>query len=542
MAEPIRVRGLAERGITRDIEGYDLPLNAYSNGSNVRFADGKVQRSPGYRAISTGLAGRNPVSIATYQEVALSNQFFVFDDVGRVLRLGSSPTFTAEDVSPVSVVESLSDTQWTTSGLGGVLYASRETHPLMYWGPTSTQWAYAPDWAPTDRAKLVRTIGDYVVTLGLTKGAVEHPAMVKWSDLTLYGQPPASWDATSATNSAGENVLSDLGGPIIDACTLGDRLLIYGPSRCMAMVPTGDFFVFRFERTKIDGGVINRNCTVEVEGKQFVFGSRDIYVTDGNAQTTLAEGRVRRWVYSSLNMAQSRRFFVSHSPLTKEVIFHFVSGDADAWFTGATRCNRAAAFCYANDTWSLLDTPNVTGSCYGAIPVGEVTYGTATATYDGIGGSYLDIDDSHKSTLLFVGQALPGVISSPAVWGYDPIDGGSLVGPLDPVATAPSWVERTGIDLDDAGAPIASFKTFQSILPQVVIPRPLACTVTVGASEYSGAPEAWGAPVPFNPRTMTKVDFRASGRYMGFRFRMDEPADFRLSGFDVALRLNGKRP
>ena len=47
--------------------------------------------------------------------------------------------------------------------------------------------------------------------------------------------------------------------------------------------------MFTFRKLFSDDGVINQNCIVVAEGKHFVFGNSDIYVTDGNTKRSIAD-------------------------------------------------------------------------------------------------------------------------------------------------------------------------------------------------------------------------------------------------------------
>src|ERR1044072_3998833 len=46
-------RGLGSVGIIKDVPATDLPPNAWSDGLNVRFNDGAVERSPAFRLVHT---------------------------------------------------------------------------------------------------------------------------------------------------------------------------------------------------------------------------------------------------------------------------------------------------------------------------------------------------------------------------------------------------------------------------------------------------------------------------------------------------------
>ena len=90
---------------------------------------------------------------------------------------------------------------------------------------------------------------------------------------------------------------------------------------------------------------------------------------------------------SGLNNQQATVCFVQHNVNLNEIYFCYSSGDEHTAFTNSTRCNRAAAYNYRNNTWSFYDLPNVSSGA--TANVNSVnTYATATSlTYSLVGGS-----------------------------------------------------------------------------------------------------------------------------------------------------------
>lgn len=46
-----RIDNLSQIGIVDDLPNYELPDNAFSDGSNVRFTDGKVIKTKGWQSV-----------------------------------------------------------------------------------------------------------------------------------------------------------------------------------------------------------------------------------------------------------------------------------------------------------------------------------------------------------------------------------------------------------------------------------------------------------------------------------------------------------
>lgn len=540
MPQPIPIRGLSEKGIVKDAAPYDLEPNAWSSGSNVRFTRRKARRSPIYRRVATAIP--SPQWVAGYRPSTGFDQVLVCQDDGSLaLVVNGTPT----DVTPTARTTASATTPWTTCLLGDVLYANRPSHVPAGFVPAATEFDVLPDWPSDYRCAALRSFKDVLVALDITKGSTRHPSMVKWSDVTLTGQMPASWDPTDLATLSNEVEVAQLDSAWIDACTQGDRLTLYSQTQVWSMDYTGDTSdagqnLFILRQLPVNGGVISQNCVVDVDGVHYVFGTTDIYRHDGTQAASISDGAVREWVYRSLDNRLTERFFAAHLPKYTEIVFGFVSRDADAYFTSPTRCNRAAVFNYSTGTWSLLDLPNVCGVALANVDP-TLVWTDAAASWATLGGSWKDLRDGYEDHVVFGASSLTGGISDHMLLGYDPMDQGSLNFPLETTAVAPALLERTGIDLDEVGAPLRGWKNISSIIPQIWVARNLPVQIRVGSSQTPSGPVTWDPAMSFNPRTGYKVDTRTGGRYLALRVRVPQIVDFEVTGFDVEVLGGGDR-
>ncbi|MBK3776426.1 hypothetical protein GAY31_20090 [Azospirillum brasilense] len=386
------VRNLGQLGIVKDIASADLPPNAFTAGTNVRFENGKVIRAPIWRRVKD-LVGENPAFCYGVSGTGGFDRVLYATDDGRVFVYTSGMD---EDISPTDHTPIVSTEPFTASMLGEVVYFNRRSACPMAMTPGAIRFSTLPNWDASWRALSLRSYRDFMVAINVTKGATEFPQMVKWSDLALAGQVPGSWDANDNTNSAGENIIADLTAPLVDGGQLRDSFIIYSTDQTYLMQFVGGTFVMEFRKLFGDAGIINANCWVEVDGKHYVFGSKDIYVHDGTSKKSIAANRVRDFVYSTMNVRQANRCFVAHNPNLFEIYFCYVSGGPDTYFEDPTRCNKAAVYNYSNDTWTFADLPNVASITTANID-NVLTYSTADArTYHDVGGSYYDQEDSYQ--------------------------------------------------------------------------------------------------------------------------------------------------
>jgi hypothetical protein len=533
------VRGLAAKGIIRDANAYDLDLNAWSDGSNVFFNNGKAQRAPIWRTVYDAL------SLAPQFVTALRNGSGSADTVFVVNADGSSSTVIGgvkTDVTDIGHVSNVSTTAWTSTTHGQVLYLNRPDAVPRYWGPSSTRLAVLPNWDSTWRCRSMRTFQDYIIALNVTKGATLIPEMVKWSDLTLAGQVPGSWDATDATKNTGENVLGDIDSPIVDGLPLFNTFYIYSSTQTWAMEPTGNQLIFGFRRVFNDGGMIAPGCVAEVDGKHYVFGTDDIYMHDGNTKQSLVQSRNRDAVFRYLDTTLTERCFVQFVPQYRCIVFGYVSGDPTCTWQQPTGCNKAAVYDLTNDTWTFVDLPNVFGGVYASVSTQPTWTSLGSTTWTAQGGSWFDMRAGLDRHLIVVSQQQTALgITAHRLLGWDFVNKGSMTLPYVAEVNASAFLLRTGVDLDQIGADLTTYKMVRRLYPMANMFASAPIYMQFGSSLTSQGPIVWTPEAPYDPTQSYKVDFRRGGRYLAAKFTVHSIVDFELSGFDIDVTSAGRR-
>lgn len=532
------IRGLGEVGVIKDIDPFDLPPNAFSSGVNVRFANGVMQRGPVFRTVldlDTGGAfvdSLTPLTGLDYIILGQSN--------GTIRRVTG---FTSEDITPSTWTPSESPIQWTSTNLSDVYYTNREDRVPWYMPRGGTQMANIPGWGTDWRCKSLRSFNSQLIALGMTEGAYEYPTTLRWSDFALSGAPPSSW-TPSTTNSAGRTTLGEMVNPIIDGFQLRSSFIIYSRDEVWAMEPSQDNNVFNFRRLFSNAGVINKNCAVEFEGKHYVFGFDDIYVHDGVQKQSIADGRVRQYIFRTMNKRFSLRFFVVHNRALNEIMFCYVSGDENAyWPASGEGCNRAAVYNYVADTWSFADLPMSLAGSIANLNT-SLTWTQASNSWNLTGGSWLDKDDGYKRNVMFagVGVVAPNGTLTPKLHVYEPFDTGTTSAPVDTVATTRCFVRRDGIDLDEIKAELRGYKQIVSVYPEGRVRvggQPLY--FQFGSATVPDETPLLGDAMDYDGTTNYKLDYRDAGRFLSMQISYNDYRSFTLSGLDVDVVITGSR-
>lgn len=564
------IRNLGQIGVITDVNAYDLPPNAVSMANNVRFDDGKIKRSNVFRSVLNTTA-TTPVFTFTYEIPNSFDKIGIADRNGRVwfYQSGAETEVTQADWFPVSTLpfiesewtamgidfttdayavrigsetSSLSDDPYTYTYLQGIGYLNRGDRVPWYITSGASTFAKLPNWNAGWRCRSLRAFKDYLIALNVTKTGTQYPTLVKWSDIAQYNAVPASWDETLTTNSAGENTISQMKTPILDGLPMRDVFIIYSNDQIWMMEETGDSLVFRFRKLFENIGIINTNCCVEVDGRHYVFGHDDIYVHDGNSVETILDGRNWHYVFDNLNKSETDKFWVQHNPYTSEVMFAYISGDAEANFKNAAYCNRAAVFSYKNQSWSFVDLPLASRPTSANFST-SATWSSTSGSWDATGGTWYDQDEGGDDLLFMAGVAsASNGLTLPRLYGYEGSNNGVLPIGINTEATKASFVERIAVDLDDTGEELRAYKVIKSIYPQVEITAPnQTVNFKFDGVEFPGSSVTWSTQTSFSPTTGYKVDTRENGRYLAWRMDTNDYNDFEISGFDLDVVTTGRR-
>jgi len=534
------IRNLGDVGVLTDITNHNLPTNAFTMGVNVRFDDGMVSRAPVFRRVKDSLGFTPRFVFGIQPDTGFDSILMLSNDY--VLKEYANGT--VSDVSG-SITGANASTPYTGTTLADVTYVNRSDRvPVYRINGSGTNFADLTNWDSTWRAGSLRAFGDQLIALNITEGSTDYPNRVRFSNIATAGAIPDSWDASDTTKSAGFNDIVQMTTPIKDGLPLGSNFIIYSEDQVWMMEFVGGTFIMNFRKLFNDVGIINQNCAVEIEGKHYCFGTDDIYMHDGSSFQSIADERVKTFIYKGLNNSRRDVCFVKHNQLLSEIYFCYNSSDDYVAYTSSARCNRAAVFNYRKNTWSFMDLPNVSaGSVANANSVKTYTTVASDLTYANVGGSYLDQEAGYGKHVVFVGEDnSDDGISSDKLYIIDLADDGMVSLPLDTEATKPPFLERQGLDLDEAGLPLSGYKVVTRIFPQACTSNPdKEVDFTFGATDISSRLPSYGTAVTFDMDTDHKIDTRTAGRYVSYKMTVDDNKDFQFSGFDMEVTITGRR-
>jgi hypothetical protein len=366
MLLPIKECG---KGVNKDLLPSELAPGFWSDALNVEFSDGFARQRKGVQAVYTTPTAV-PYFLLTYNTAtarflvqASTTSVFVDDGSTRTDITGPALTGGRDD-------------RWTGGDLNGVLILNNGVDAPMYWnGDTATNLASLPAWPAGYTADWCRVFKNYVVFGGLTKAGVKYPTLVLWGDSADPGSVPTTY-TSAATNDAGEDPVEAI-GPLIDALQLGDVLVLYGQEGRTAMQYIGGSDVFRFPRLPGKDGLRFRACVAQTPKGHVFLSNGDVMLHNGGDAVSIAQGRIREWIFSTLDTTNGNRAFLTLNPQRSEVWIVFPS-------TGNSDCNTIAAWNWNDDTWAIHSISNVVYGTSGIVAsaLAGGTWATDSATWD----------------------------------------------------------------------------------------------------------------------------------------------------------------
>jgi hypothetical protein len=273
----------------------------------------------------TNLTHSDPRFVYGFNPSTGTDQNFVGSLDGTVYLVGNG---SQTDYSRAGYTPNSAETQWTGAHLADLPYLNRvDRVPWYLPGGGATKFVAIPAWASNWRAGLIRASNSALLAFNLTEGGTNYPSKIRTSSFALAGSPPASWDETDPATNATSNILADMEGAIVDAQTLRNDVYIYGSNETWLMQFVGGSSIWNYRKAFDNRGAVNANCSIEVNGKHYVFGQDDLWMHDGVQPVSIATGRVREFIFTTIDMSKANRCFVAHNPKTKEIHFCYVSGD-----------------------------------------------------------------------------------------------------------------------------------------------------------------------------------------------------------------------
>ena len=515
-------------GIITDVLATDIPDNAFTDGINIRFNSGGVEKIKGdanalnigpglvaYYALSHRSAGSTLWSFFGQNNITISN--------------GTNDVVATRLSGPYSTNI---DQGWSGGNLKGISIVTNGVDPPQKWIPEPSlttlyddllyDYSSSTSWADAGiLATLMRPHGDYMIAMDTSEGGYRNRRRVWWSHPPIDSQTePPTWDYSNPAFDAGFFDLDDTDSPIIDGLTLGNQFVVYKNDSVytMAFTPTND--IFTKKKVFSTFGAAARHCIAPLYNQHLVLTPDDIVLHDLTQVQSILTNRLSRWLSSALNQDYLHRSFMAINYPKKEIWVGIPTTDHE-W------PNLALIWSWLDNTITLRElNPETVYMTNGEITgVVAETFANVTGTFDDDSGPF-DSDAIQQNS-----NRLCALTTDSKIYAVD-------VGEtFKRTSGMTSYIEKSGMHFGNHD----SFKFLRALYPRMEGAIGSQIEVLIGTQSYVNAPVKY---TKYTYKIGThKLDCRVTGRYITIRFQSrDVNYPWRLQGFEVEYELVGINP
>lgn len=527
----VRVDNVGSLGIIKDIPGYELPPEAWTDGANVRFKDNMVHKFLGHSAVF-GTPSIAPLWIQPVYSAAQAFWLYAGATKAYVTDMSAHFNITRQNASSVDVdYSATADIKWNGGVLNGIGILNNGVDDPQMWNPpaTSTKLALLSNWPANTKATVIRPAFQYFLfALDLTEAGTRYPQVFRWSHPAAPGAVPSSWDYTDPTKDAGRTPIADTPGALLDHVMLGQAGIMYKEDATYTVQFVGGRSIFSINPLFPDMGLMARECAKAFRGSHFMVTPDDIVVHSGGSPRSILTKRQRTTLFNLIDTTAKARCFVVPNYARSEMWFCYPEA-------GMLQPSRALV-------WNWED-----GTVGDRQLGGQVAFGTAgninpsapAQTWD-IDSQVWDADSEVWDTRTFDPSVTSVLLARNDIAKLLQVD---RTNQFDS-ANMTSYVERLGLALigrDRQGNPKVEPRAVKHV--KRILPRILgggSVSVQVGSQMTPDGAVTWQGPFLFDPATDQEILCDVVGRYIGVRLQSTGNVQWAMSGYGLDLSVVGQ--
>lgn len=510
-------------GVITDIDPQELPNNAFSAARNFRFNNKAASKMLGHSAIF----GSPSIDPYWLMPVATNtNDFWVYAGLLKVYVTDGANHYNITRQSGAVDVDynATANQNWNGGIISGIPVLNNGIDDPQMWNPvntgqrlTSLTWDASNTWADKNwKASVIRTYREYLIALNVTKAGTENPRLVAWSTSSVPGAVPSTWDKDVTSEDAGEVDLAQTNGNVIDGLALGDIFVIYKQDSIWAMQFVGGVNIFRFYQLFSNIGVLTRRCVKEFEGKHFVITNGDVVIHDGSTIQSIVNERRRNELFGNIDSDNYQRCFVAPNYDKQEMWVCYPT-------SGSTVPNRAMVWNWVNDSWGDRDLPDATHIGFGIVnDSNEITTWDADTEVwnnDTTAWNAKTFNPTERKMLMAAGSSLFLLDDTNQFAGAD----------------FTGYIERTALHFGEPEK--------VKHVSEVWLRATGSGTVNISIGHANSPDEAvnWHTAETYTIGTDSKVNVRASGRYIAYRIESTSSDTVNIQGIGFKVKFTGRR-
>jgi hypothetical protein len=391
--------------------------------------------------------------------------------------------------------------------LNGVSVFTNGFDTPQYWdGDTTHNFANLPDFPAATVARGIAAGQYHLFAFDIDGPGGQFPMQVKWSDAAPPGTVPGSWTPTAA-NQAGDTELSQTPGRVQCMVPLRGSYAFYKTSSMYIAdyVQGNEIFTFRPALTQC--GAFTRKSVVDIGGQHFVVTDGDIVITDGVNVTSIANERVRDFLFGQIDSAHYAKLFTVYNQALSQVWVFFPE-------SGNSVCTEALIWDVQKNIWGER---KVTAVRHGA--TGYVNDAGASLLWDAITETWDQLN------ILWNAENFSSATRSMILADGNILE---LVGRAGTFSEG--YLERLSLSFGEA-------ERFKFVKRVHVRGQGGTVYVRVGSQAVAGAAVTWSAELPLVLGTDAFVNCAAQGRYISISIR--NPEDGLITAVNIEAELRG---
>ncbi len=522
----VAIHNVGRVGIIKDQPSHELPPEAWTDGQNIRIADGVVEKFLGHSAVF------GTPTVAPYLLMPVPQKvtyFWLYAGLAKVYVTDGTTHTDLTRITGGDYSASIDDS-WNGGILGTIPILNNGVDDPQMWKPTEVgqPLLLLSNWPANTKAKVIRVFKSFLIALNITKTSTNFPTMVKWSHPADPGTVPVSWDETDATKDAGEKELADADF-LVDCLPLRDINMLYREGSVWGQQFIGGTFIFRHYRIFGEFGLLTSRCVREFFGKHFVVAAEDIVLHNGQSAESIITNKLRRAIFNNLDQSNFARSFVIPQVAKKEMWFCYPT-------SGSSLPDRALIWNWDENTFTFRDLPQAADIALGVVSVaGARDWDSQNYTWDSASAAVAWDARAYSAIATSLLMAVPGGPSLFHVEQTNQFDGTNMT----------SYIERTGMSVvgqDRYGNPKTDTtrrKFINRVWPRIRASGPI--DVWVGGQEQIDGAVTWSGPYSFDPNndTDTGIPVAVNTRIPSFKFESTNNVTWKLDSYAFDVQLAG---
>lgn len=499
-------------GIVTDQPPGELEPTVWTGGLNVKFQEKGTRRAGGTARYFQGSAA--PI-FAMNLQAGIKNWWIYCGDN----RVWVTDGNTHHDITPELGLSTCKAGDWTGTVINGIPVLCNAIDEPIYWDlDTANKCQIIPGWGMGYSCRAIRAYKYHLIALAPRSIiGIEEPHTVWWSSAAPPGAIPAQWEP-APDNDAGDVELSDTQSGIIDGLPLRDLFIVYKRDATYAMQYIGGQLVMAQRKLFLTSGLANKNCVQEIDGQHWVFTGTDVIIHDGNNYRSAVADKVQRALSDGVDPDTVHLSCMIHRFRNNQVWLAIAN-------TGNDRLNVAYSINTKTLDVGIIDLPQVV-----YLATGLVDKALSVPTWDADAENW-DADETAWNTAAYSPSADSVVLC-------DELNAQVLVSDLT-IGTntleITSWVERTGLQLDDGIG--RNFVT--RLIPRLEGKEGDTAYFRVGAAAFFGQPPTWSPPVPFVIGQDIACHVQVEGRLVAVRMDIHTRYDWKLHSYKLEYEPQG---